>query len=638
MTQQTSLKIDRLRYQEYYDFQDKLDALYVESCNGRIFTDLMYLILSEKNILMAYRNLKSNAGSETPGTDRLNIDDIACLTADEVIERVRYYINKPTGYIPKAVRRKEIPKPNGTTRPLGIPCIWDRLIQQCIKQILEPIVEAKFCEQSYGFRPNRSAENAIAACYKHMQRSNLHFVCEFDIKGFFDNVNHSKLIKQIWTLGIRDKKLIYIIKQILKAEIELPDGSRMKPTKGTPQGGIISPILANIVLNELDTWVNSQWQKHPVLKNYERVHKGQLDFSNGWTSMKKQTKLKEMRIVRYADDFRIFCSNRKDAQKVLYATTAWLKERLKLDISEEKTRVVNLRKQYSEFLGFKMKVHRKGNKWVVASSMCDKALERTCNNLIEQIKCIQKPPLGSTKYVELRKYNLMVSGVHEYYEIATDISIDATTMFRRVGRVLYVRLKEGKSRPFKRNGRTLTPYESKRYGVSQQLVFLSAGLDKPEPIYPIGFVQTRFPLLYKKEANAFTENGRQLLHKELGFTNAYLLKKMSIQRLYNRSIEYFDNRLSLFSAQLGKCAVTGRMFDVVDDIHCHHIKPRNSGGGDEYQNLILVLKPIHKLIHATQQNIIDEYLRQFNLDSLQVSKLNELRKKIGLKEVNNVKV
>lgn len=633
MTQQTSLKVDRLRYQEYYDLQEKLDALYVESCNGHIFTNLVDLILDEKNILMAYRNLKKNDGSKTPGTDKLTIDDIAILTADEVIERVRFYINKPTGYTPKAVRRKEIPKPNGTTRPLGIPCIWDRLIQQCIKQVLEPIVEAKFCEQSYGFRPNRSAENAIAACYKHIQRSNLHFVCEFDIKGFFDNVNHSKLIKQMWSLGIRDKKLIYIIKQILKAEIEMPDGSRIKPIKGTPQGGIISPILANIVLNELDNWVNSQWQTHPVLKKYERVHKGQLDYSNGWTSMKNRTNLKEMRLVRYADDFRIFCSNREDAQKVLYATTAWLKERLRLDVSEEKTRVVNLRKQYSEFLGFKMKVRQKGTKWVVASSMCDKALARACDSLIEQIKLIQKPPAGKTKYIELRKYNQMVSGIHEYYEIATDISLDAMVMFRRVGRVLYVRLREGRAKPFKKHGRALSPYEMKRYGKSQQIVYLSAGLDKPEPIYPIGFVSTRFPMMHKKDVNAFTSEGRRVIHKDLYFPNAYLLKRMSTQKLYNRSVEYFDNRLSLFSAQLGKCAITGKMFASVDDIHCHHIVPRNKGGTDKYQNLVLVLEPIHKLLHATKMETIDEHLRIFDLDRLQVSKLNKLRKEIGLFEI-----
>ncbi|BDP77711.1 hypothetical protein EfmAA242_19390 [Enterococcus faecium] len=123
--------------------------------------------------------------------------------------------------------------------------MWDRLIQQCIKQVLEPICEAKFSENSYGFRPNRSVENAIKATYNRLQISQLHYVIEFDIKGFFDNVNHSKLIKQIWAMGIRDKHLIFILKRILKAPIKMTNGTITYPEKGTPKGGIISPLLAD---------------------------------------------------------------------------------------------------------------------------------------------------------------------------------------------------------------------------------------------------------------------------------------------------------------------------------------------------------------------------------------------------------
>lgn len=151
----------------------------------------MDVILSRENILLAYRNIKSNTGSITPGTDKLKISDIGKLTADEVTARVRKIVKgAKNGYTPRSVRRKDIPKPNGNTRPLGIPCIWDRLVQQCIKQVMEPICEARFSNNSYGFRPNRSVENAIAATYRLMQKSGLHYVVEFDIKGFFDNVDH----------------------------------------------------------------------------------------------------------------------------------------------------------------------------------------------------------------------------------------------------------------------------------------------------------------------------------------------------------------------------------------------------------------------------------------------------------------
>lgn len=259
---QKPLCVETLRHAEYYDMQEIYDELYAKSKNGEIFTDIMKIILKRENILLAYRNIKTNEGSNTAGTDKLTIKDIGKMSADDAVEKVRKIVmgSKDWGYRPRPVRRKEIPKPNGDTRPLGIPCIWDRLIQQCIKQVMEPICEAKFSGNSFGFRPNRSAEHAIQRCYCRMQLSKLHYVVEFDIKGFFDNVDHPKLIRQIWAMGIRDKWLIYIIKQILKAPIKMPDGTMNYPTKGTPQGGIISPLLANIVLNELDWWIENQWR------------------------------------------------------------------------------------------------------------------------------------------------------------------------------------------------------------------------------------------------------------------------------------------------------------------------------------------------------------------------------------------
>ena len=207
-------KKQKLRNSEYYDMQEALDELHVKATEGKAFHNLMQIISCENNILLAYRNIKNNNGSMTKGTDRRTIEHYKAWSEEKFI---KYFQDKLDNYHPKSVRRVEIPKPGqpDKTRPLGIPCMDDRIIQQCILQVIEPICEAKFHKHSYGFRPNRSTEHAIARTNFLMYKNQLHYVVDIDIKGFFDNVNHGKLLKQMWSLGIRDKSLISIIGRIL---------------------------------------------------------------------------------------------------------------------------------------------------------------------------------------------------------------------------------------------------------------------------------------------------------------------------------------------------------------------------------------------------------------------------------------
>ena len=625
------LSIENLRHTEYYGMQETLDNLYSRSKNGEIFTELMELILSRENILLAYRNIKTNTGSCTPGTDKLTIDSIGKLSAEEVVDKVRFIVQgSKHGYRPKPVRRKEIPKPNGKTRPLGIPCIWDRLIQQCIKQIMEPICEAKFSENSYGFRPNRSVEHSMKTMYRLMQIVNLHYVIEFDIKGFFDNVNHSKLIKQIWAMGIRDKQLIYVLRQILEAPIKMPDGSIQKPSKGTPQGGIISPLLANIVLNELDHWIESQWQFNPVAFKYKGgINKsGSPVLSHGYRAM-KATGLKEMYIVRYADDFRILCRTKTDAINTMNAVIQWLSERLKLEVSPEKTRIVNAKRRYTEFLGFKIKMQEKRNKYVVKSHISDKQLPNKRKKLVEQAKRIASPSKGRTEYDEVVLYNSMVMGIQNYYKIATCVSLDCRILGRAVMTVLTNRLREQRASRLVKQGRNLTKVETEWYGKSKAMRYIAG---TGEPIYPISYVQFKSPVAKLRRSCCYSVEGREGMHNNLRI-NVPLMLKLMRQPLKGRSVEYADNRISLFCSQWGKCAVTGWEFKTVEDIHCHHISMKKDGGKDKYENLVLVCEPVHKLIHAITEETIDKYRRILNLNATQLKKLNKYRTAIGLQGI-----
>lgn len=489
-------------------------------------------------------------------------------------------------------------------------------------------------------------ENAISKTYNLMQLSHLHYVIEFDIKGFFDNVNHTKLIRQMWAMGIQDKHLIWVIKQILNAPIRMPDGSIIHPEKGTPQGGIISPLLANIVLNELDHWIESQWQTNPVTEKYtiQYNRNGGEIRSDGYAAMKK-TRLKEMFIVRYADDFRISCRTKTDAVKTKIAVTQWLSERLKLEVSPEKTRIVNVKRRYSEFLGFKIKVHPKGRKQVVKSHICDKQMKRLPRKLTEQAKAIARPVNGRKEFDEIRLYNSMVMGIQNYYRIATHISVGCASLNRAVMTILTNRLrtqkssrlakefirtiKRGKATRMEKSGRELTKVERKRYGKSKALRWLRGS---GEPIYPIGYVQHKHPMAKKRSVCCYTVEGRKGLHDNLRI-NVHLMSALMRQSLKGKSAEYADNRISLFSAQWGKCAVTDREFRIKENIHCHHIKRRADGGGDEHGNLILVLAPVHRHIHATDEETIGLYLKLLNLDKCQLRKLNELREKAGLQKV-----
>lgn len=517
-------KVQALRNLEYYGLQEKLDSLYQHSLTNQHFKNLMSIIKSEDNMMLAYRNIKSNKGSMTPAVDKKTIKDIEILSKDQFLSRMNQEFKH---YNPRMVRRKEIPKPNGKSRPLGIPSIWDRIVQQCILQVLEPICEAKFINDSYGFRPNRSAENAIAKAENHINKTKLHYVVDVDIKGFFDEVCHTKLMRQLWTLGIQDKQLLVIIRKILKAPIQMQNGEVLYPSKGTPQGGILSPLLANINLNEFDHWIVNQWAERDLttIKPYidPRYH---IRSSSHEHFALKKTKLKPMYIVRYADDFKIFTNNRSNANKIFKAVTLWLDERLKLPISLEKSKVTNLKKEYSEFLGFKLKARKKGNRRVAEAHISDKALKTLQCKLKKQVKTIQKTGNSIKTIYEINKYNSMVIGVHNYYKIANQVNDDLVQIAWGLNISMYNRFIKAKVGDVTTNGFTRHgQYNGKDKGILEYLAHEHQSMRYylKRPILPIEDIKSRNPLQKRRAVNKYTVEGRKFIHKMLsGITQAEL--------------------------------------------------------------------------------------------------------------------
>ncbi len=594
-----------LRFWDYYNMTETFTDLHEKASQKETFNYLYDIITSRENILLAYRTIKSNKGSRTPGTDGKTIKNIQRLSENDVVETIQ---SKLENYQPKKVRRKWIEKENGKLRPLGIPCILDRIIQQCFKQVLEPIAEAHFYKHSYGFRPLRSTHHAMARVQFLINQSQLHYVVDVDIKGFFDNVNHSLLIKQLWNLGVHDKKVLACIAKMLKAEID----EEGVPSKGVPQGGILSTILSNIVLNDLDQWVSGQWEFFPLTKHY-KSREGEL-------YAKKRTNLKEGYLVRYADDFKILCRDGKTAQKWYHAVRLYLKERLKLDISPEKSQIVNLRKRESEFLGFTIRAERKRKKRVAHTGIKHKKVKQLKEQAKKHILRIKDSPTIENAL----RFNSFVLGIHNYFNRATHVNPTFSRLAYELKAFLYNRL-----HTVGKYGHPSSPNSTyKKFYSLRTKTFKIASVY----LFPIGSVRTVNAMNFSPSLSLFTEEGRKKIHKKLMPNMEKEISLLMKATLPNRTVEYLDNRISRFSMKMGKCELTGWNLTAYD-VHCHHYVPKHLGGTDKFNNLRILHKDIHRLIHIKDNETVVAEIQKFDLSKIIINKLNQYRMECRLEKV-----
>ena len=273
---------------------------------------MMESILERENLLRAWQRVKSNAGA--PGIDGMTVEGFPAFCREHW-PRIRSALMEGT-YRPAPVRRVFIPKPDGSQRPLGVPTVLDRVIQQALAQVLTPLFEGGFSTHSYGFREGRSAHQAVRhveACWKEGRR---HAV-DCDLKSFFDTVNHDRLMGQLRD-KIHDRKVLGLIRGYLQAGVVLPDGTREATPQGVPQGGPLSPLLANITLDPLD----------------------------------KELERRGHRFARYADDFLVMVKSAKAAERVIASLTRFVEGRLKLVVNRAKSKAAPLKQ--CAFLGFQI--------------------------------------------------------------------------------------------------------------------------------------------------------------------------------------------------------------------------------------------------------------------------------------------
>lgn len=332
--------------------------------------ELIEEILSDENLKMAIKKVKANKGA--PGVDKMVIDELDEYFAKNKDKIVQSILDMK--YHPQPVKRVYIPKPNGKMRPLGIPTVVDRVIQQAVANKLSEIYEPVFSNYSFGFRPNRSAHDAI---YHALDLINYGYewIVDLDIEKYFDTVNHDKLIS-ILRENVNDRKTLHLIRSFMRAGV-MDNGFVSSNTRGVPQGGPLSPVISNVYLDKFD----------------------------------KELEARNLNFVRYADDCIIFVKSEMSANRVMKSITSWLEKKLFLKVSATKTKVV--RPNNSSFLGFTF--WNDCGIWK-CKPLDDRKrkLEAKCSSVLCRKKA-QSTPLGTT----ITKLNQIIRGWINYFKIGS---------------------------------------------------------------------------------------------------------------------------------------------------------------------------------------------------------------------------
>lgn len=567
----------------------------------------------EVTIVTAVHNIKSNKGSKTAGVDEIKMDSYLQMPKQELIDLIQRKFHK---YQPKPARRVYIPKSNGKQRPLGIPSAIDRVVQECMRIVLEPICEAQFYPHSYGFRPYRAQKHAIrdivnvinAGCCSPDQPA---WAVEGDIKGCFDNINHRLLLQKLWRMGIHDKRVLSIIKAMLKAGY-IESGIYYATTIGSPQGSILSPLLSNVYLNDFDWYIG---------RSYMEPHR-QCKHKCNDTRRLKWSGITPKYNYRFADDWVILTSTQAEALRLKRQLTKYFRYRMKLDLSQEKTYVTDLRTDGIHFLGFVVKAERKRktpdpatwSETLVGKPFPDmKRLTKKICNLSKEVRRIGLFTQPNTQAAQIQYVNSIIMGLAQYLQPsicsaayhAIDRRVNNTALavwknlFPKRYNQMQVPLQTLCNLPHRHEGYKSKTFaieiEGKWFGIT--CAFITHAKYETRP--------------FNQHMTPYTEEGRRIYvsyrtkHKPLpcdrpsiNTPEDILLSAYARGKGWKANFEYFMNREYAYNRDKGKCKCCGRFFSDNLPKHCHHVNNKLPVEKiNKVSNLAWLCVPCHRMVH-----------------------------------------
>ena len=599
-----------VRFSTEAEMKQTLDFLYEKSKEGIAFTGLVEAMVNEVTIVTAIHNIKSNKGSKTAGVDQAKMDKYLQMPREELIALIR---DSFSNYRPKPARRVYIPKKNGKLRPLGIPTVLDRIIQECVRIIIEPICEAKFYPHSYGFRPYRAQKHAIRDIVNVINSATRSpdqpvWAVEGDIKGCFDNINHRILLKKIWRIGIHDKRVIKMIQQMLKAGYI--EESLMNDTEvGTMQGGILSPLLSNVYLNDFDWFVGRMYMEpHRKCK-----HKCNDTRRLKWSGVTPKYN------YRFADDWVILTSTEQEAYRLKRMLTKYFKAKMKLELSQEKTFVTDLRTEGIHFLGFVVKAERKRKTpdpktWtenLVGKPLPDmERLKEKIRKIADEVREIKKMTERSVQAAQIQRVNSMIIGVaqylqpsicsHAFHAIDRRINNTALAVWKKTFPKHYneyqVPLKELCNLPHRHEGyksKTFAvPIEGEWFGITMAFITHCKYESKP----------------YDQRMTPYTEEGRRIYSSYRSRSKPLPCDRPSVNTardiqlsVYAKTVfnfEYFMNREYAYNRDKGKCKCCKKPLFLDDKKFCYHIrKGLPLEKVNKVQNLIWLCNDCYRMVN-----------------------------------------